>query len=86
VTVAAVVQESIAVLTHSGTGTVMGAEQAGVSRLVCEAPHCRKPEGDVEEDSRRDSNSSRYRSTTVLLNAIRGSEQYHEAKSSIANR
>jgi hypothetical protein len=40
----------------------------------------------VEEDSRRDFSSSRYRRTTVLLNASRGSEQYHATKSSIANR
>ena len=31
----------------------------------------------MDDDSRRDSSSSRYRSTTVLLKAIRGSEQYH---------
>jgi hypothetical protein len=40
----------------------------------------------VDDESRRDSNSSRYRSTTALLNARRGSEHYQDTKSSIANR
>jgi hypothetical protein len=40
----------------------------------------------VDDNSRRDSDSSRYRSTTVLLKATLGSEQYHATKSSIANR
>jgi hypothetical protein len=40
----------------------------------------------VDADNRRDSNSSRYRSTTILLKARRGSDQYHATKSSIGNR
>jgi hypothetical protein len=40
----------------------------------------------VEGAKWRPSSSNLYRSTTVLLKASLGSEQYHVTKSSIANR
>ena len=69
----------------------MPAANSGLSKPVSAASYASRRTAAsrrliVEDDSRRDSSSSRYRSTTVLLKAIRGSEQYHATKSSIANR
>ena len=65
-------------------GRQFWAEKAGVGGLVASRRTAERRRLILDADNRRDSNSSRYRSTTVLLKARRGSEQYQAANCRMA--
>jgi hypothetical protein len=56
------------------------AQQAGIRRLIGQPPYRGEPYVDCGRGAIFCSRKNRYRSTTVRLNARRGSEQYHPMK------